>query len=44
MVLFAPAALGRPDLSAAFLLWSSGIVLAIAAIHAIGTWQAWPRL
>ena len=44
MVLFFPDALRRPDLSPAFLLWSSLVVLAIAAIHAIGTWQAWSTL
>ena len=43
-VLFFPAALRRPDLSATFLFWSSVIVLAIGLIHAIGLWRAWPAL
>ena len=33
--------LGR---SAAFWLWSSGICLAIAAVHIVGLWQFWSRL
>jgi hypothetical protein len=44
MVLFVPRALGRPDLSAAFLVWSSLVVLAIGTVHAIGTWRAWSML
>lgn len=44
LVLFFPAALRRPDLSATFLIWSSLIVLAIGLIHAIGLWRAWPAL
>jgi hypothetical protein len=44
LVLFVPGMLRRPDLSPAFLVWSSLIVLAIGAIHAIGTWRAWPTL
>lgn len=44
MVLFWPGLLRRPDLSPAFLTWSSLIVLAIGAIHAIGVWRAWPQL
>ena len=44
MVLFWPGLLQRPDLSPAFLRWSSAIVLAIAAVHAIGLWKAWPLL
>lgn len=44
LVLFAPGALRRPDLSAAFLLWSSAIVLAIGLIHLVGTWRCWPAL
>jgi hypothetical protein len=44
MVLFVPRALGRPDLSPAFLLWSSLVVLAIGSVHAIGTWRAWSML
>jgi hypothetical protein len=42
--LFAPAAMSRPDLSAAFLFWSSAVVLAIGVIHLIGLVLAWPRL
>ena len=44
MVLFWPDLLQRPDLSPAFLRWSSAIVLVIAAVHAIGLWKAWPLL
>ena len=34
----------RPDLSDAFLLWSSLIVLAYGLVHAIGVYRAWPAL
>ena len=34
----------RPDLSSAFLYWSSAIVLVYGLAFAIGTWEAWPRL
>ena len=34
----------RPDLTYSFKLWSSLIVLALAACFALGTWQAWPTL
>ena len=34
----------RPDLTFAFKLWSSLIVLALGACYALGTWQAWPAL
>ena len=44
MALFWPGLLRRPDLSPAFLFWSSLIVLAIGAVHAIGVWKAWPQL
>ncbi len=44
MVLFWPAVLRRPDLSPAFLFWSSTICLAIGIVHAIGTWRVWPFL
>ena len=44
MVLFWPGLLRRPDLSSAFLTWSSLIVLAMGAIHAIGVWKAWSQL
>jgi len=43
MVLYPPL-LGRSDLSAAFMLWSSLIVLAIGIAYAVGTWRAWPYL
>ena len=35
---------GRSDLSAAFLCWSSAIVLVYGLTFAIGTWKAWPSL
>ena len=44
LVLVFPAALRRPDLSPAFLFWSSLIVLAIGLVHAVGLVLAWPRL
>jgi len=44
LVLFVPAALRRPDLSANFLFWSSLIVLVFGIVHAVGTWRAWPVL
>lgn len=44
MVLFWPGILRRPDLSSTFLVWSSSIVLAIGAIHAVGLWRVWPLL
>ena len=43
MILYPPL-LGRSDLSAAFMLWSSLIVLAIGIAYAVGTWRAWPFL
>lgn len=43
-VLFMPAALGRQDLSPAFIFWSSAIVLVYGLAYAIGTWRAWPNL
>jgi hypothetical protein len=42
--LFMPTALGRPDLSPAFIFWSSAIVLVYGLAYAIGTWRAWPNL
>lgn len=36
--------LGRSDLSATFLYWSSAIVLVYGLTFAIGTWKAWPLL
>lgn len=44
LILFMPRALGRPDLSASFLFWSSLIVLAMGLVYAVGTWRAWPAL
>lgn len=44
LVLFFPGALRRPDLSPAFLFWSSLVVLAIGAVHAVGLIRAWPDL
>ena len=43
-MVFYPPVLGRPDLSSAFVLWSSSIVLIIGITYAIGTWRAWPFL
>lgn len=44
LMVFAPAAMGRSDLSPAFLLWSSLIVLALGIVYAVGTWLAWSDL
>jgi hypothetical protein len=44
LVVVQPSLLGRPDLSGAFLLWSSLIVLAIGIVHAIGLWRSWNML
>jgi hypothetical protein len=44
LVVVAPGALQRPDLSAGFILWSSLIVLLFGLIHLVGTWKAWPAL
>ena len=44
LVVVQPSLLGRPDLSSAFLLWSSLIVLAIGIVHAIGIWRRWNML
>ena len=44
LVLFFPAALRRPDLSPAFVFWSSAIVLAMGVVHAVGLARAWPTL
>ncbi len=43
-MLFMPATFNRPDLSAAFMFWSSLIVLVYGTVYAIGTWRAWPHL
>lgn len=42
--LFMPDSFGRPDLSPAFMFWSSLIVLVYGATYAIGTWTAWRHL
>lgn len=39
-----PLKILRPDLSDAFALWSSLIVLAFGLVHAVGTWRAWSYL
>ncbi len=36
--------LWRPDLSSAFLYWSSAIVLVFGIAFALGTWASWPIL
>jgi len=41
---FYPPLFNRSDLSSAFMLWSSLIVLAIGIAYAVGTWRAWPSL
>lgn len=44
LVLVMPTALGRSDLSAGFLMWSSLIVLVFGLVYAVGTYRAWPFL
>ncbi len=44
LIILYPPLLRRSDLSAAFMLWSSLIVLAIGIAYAVGTWRAWPSL
>ena len=44
MFVLSPALFARPDLSSAFMLWSSLIVLVYGMTYAIGTWRAWPEL
>ncbi len=44
MIVVYPRLLGRPDLSASFVLWSSIIVLAMGLVHAIGVWRGWKDL
>lgn len=44
LMIFAPFLMRRPDLSSAFMLWSSLIVLVLGLAYAVGTWQAWPQL
>jgi hypothetical protein len=44
LFLFSPASFARPDLSPAFMFWSSLIVLVYGIVYAVGTWRAWPDL
>ena len=44
MALFWPGMLRRNDLTPAFIAWSSGIVLMLGILYAVGTWRAWPSL
>ena len=44
LIVLYPPLMERPDLSSAFMLWSSLIVLAIGIAYAVGTWRAWPFL
>ena len=39
-----PLLILRPQLVDAFTLWSSLIVLGYGLVHAVGTWEVWPRL
>jgi hypothetical protein len=39
-----PVRFAGPDLSPAFMLWSSLIVLGFGLTYAVGTWRAWPSL
>ena len=43
-MLFFPQTFNRPDLSPAFMFWSSLIVLGFGLIYLIGTLRAWPAL
>jgi len=44
LIILYPPLFNRSDLSAAFMLWSSLIVLVIGVAYAVGTWRAWPFL
>ena len=44
LVVLSPSAMGRPDLSHSFMLYSSLIVLLLGLTYAVGTWQAWHQL
>ena len=44
LLVFAPSAFNRPDLSSTFILWSSVIVLGMGLTYAIATALAWPEL
>ncbi len=44
LMVFYPSLLGRPDLSPAFMLWSSMIVLAMGLVYAVGIWWGWSDL
>lgn len=39
-----PSHLLRPELTDAFLVWSSLIVLVYGLAYGVGTWRAWPAL
>lgn len=43
-MLFMPETFDRPDLSPAFMFWSSLVVLVYGIVHAVGTWRAWATL
>ena len=43
-MVFAPSVFNRPDLSPAFMFWSSLVVLVIGLFYAAGTFLVWPRL
>lgn len=43
-MVFTPSLWNRPDLSSAFMLWSSLIVLGYGLVYAVGTGRAWYRL
>ena len=43
-MLFFPETFDRPDLSPAFMFWSSSIVLVFGLVYLIGTWRAWPAM
>jgi len=43
-LLFVPLNLWRPQWDSSFAIWSSLIVLAFGAVHAMGTARAWPHL
>ena len=44
LIVFAPSVLRRPDLSPAFMFWSSVIVLGFGLVHLVGVWRCWPAL
>ncbi len=44
VMFFTPTLFGRPDLSPAFMLWSSAIMFSMGLVHAIGVWRGWNDL